>query len=531
MTSKMPPDIHGLTRNSGGTAPLPGSLALEVRKVSKRFGGETALSRASLRVGRGEIHGLVGENGSGKSTLVKILAGVHSPERGARIRCWGEDVALPVRSPQRHGIAVIHQDLGLVPEMSVLENLGVSTSYGTRGLRPVRWKTERRAAAASLERLGVELPLGAPVGTLSPAERAFVAVARAARVLAEHSASSLFVLDEPTTYLATDEAQRVLDLMRQVASRGDSVIFISHYLHEVLSTCHKATVLRDGEVVGSMDVSRLSESELIGLMLGRKMLDFYPPPPDWRPGEVELSIRGMEGEVVRDFSLELRSGEIVGVTGVTGAGHQEIPYLVTGVRPSRAGSVVVRGWGRLEGGPGSAADAGVVLVPSNRQTDGLWLAASAGENITLPVLRDYFRGGLIRLGEERNEAAALMRRHLVAPSDPTREAYSFSGGNQQKIVVAKWMQGRPRILLLDEPTQGVDVGARREILEIIRERVRGGSAALIASSDHEQLAATCNRVVVLRDGLVVGRLRDGEVSERAILDLCHASSGPPEGEK
>lgn len=498
--------------------------ALCVESVSKSFGGEPALTDVSLTVKSGAVHGLVGENGSGKSTLVKILAGVHTPDGDGRVYCWGREVPLPVRSPKQHGIAVIHQDLGVVPGMSVIENMCISTGYGTHALGPIDWERQRQLASATLERLNIELPLNVPVSELGSAERAFVAIARAAREIAEYAGESIFILDEPTTYLTGSEAEKVLELMRVVASQGDTVVFISHYLYEVVSVCDTVTVLRDGRVVKSTEVAGLNEADLISLMLGRRLEDFYPPPPDRLPGELILSVKDMTGQTVRNLSLDLRSGEMVGATGIAGSGHEEIPYLLGGISQPLIGEVSILKQNPLESSAESAADTEVVVVPSNRHRDGLWLSATASENISLPVLRKYFKRGMLNSRDEHERSLELMSEYLVRPPDPVRPASVFSGGNQQKIVITKWLQERPRILLLDEPTQGVDVGARREILRILRERVQQGAAALISSSDTEQLAAICSRVMVLRNGVVVGTLEGTEVTESAILQLCHAPS-------
>jgi ribose transport system ATP-binding protein len=496
-------------------------LALEVRSVSKRFGGERALVDVDLQVRRGEILGLIGENGSGKSTLVKILSGYHTPERGASGEAWGRPFSFPVHNPRELGLAVIHQDLALVDEMTVVENLGVSSGYGTSGLRPVSWRREWSRSVELLERFGVDVDPSARAGDLTPAERASVAIVRATRELSDHGHEQVLILDEPTSYLTIAEAARVMGVMRTVAETGSSVIFISHHLHEVAEVADRVVVLRDGRVVANVDTETTSEAQLIVHMLGRELGDFYPARLDpARASEVAMVVEHITGEIVHDLSFELRCGEILGVTGLAAMGQQELPYLLAGVRSPRAG-VARRGDGRVLGrSPAATLRAGVVLVPGNRQRDGVWLDATAAENVSLPVLGEYYRNGWLNGREELARASALMQLFRVKPLRVNQKVASFSGGNQQKIVLAKWLQGEPEVLLLDEPTQGVDAGARKEILEIIRAAAEAGAGVAIFSSDLEQLANVCSRVLVLWRGRTAAELSGDEITEDSLHRAC-----------
>lgn len=500
-------------------------LALDVRSVSKRFGGVHALVDVDLKLRRGEILGLVGENGSGKSTLVKVLSGYHAPERGAAGEVFGRPLSFPVNNPGELGIAVIHQDLALVDEMTVVENLGVSSGYAASGLRPVRWRRERSRSVELLERFGVEVDPGARVGDLAPAERASVAIVRATRELSSHAHQHILILDEPTSYLTGAEAERVMRVMRTVAESGSSVIFISHHLHEVVEVADRVVVLRDGHVVADMDAATTTEARIIAHMLGRELGDFYPARLD-PAGTSDLAMvaEGMTGEIVEDLSFELRHGEILGITGLAGMGQQELPYLLTGVQ-TPAGGVARRGDGRVLGrSPAATLRAGVVMVPGNRQRDGVWLDATAAENISLPVLREYYRRGWLNGREESTKAKGLMQMFRVQPPIADQKVANFSGGNQQKIVLAKWLQGEPDVLLLDEPTQGVDAGARKEILEIVRAATEAGAGVAIFSSDLEQLANVCTRVLVLWRGRASAELVGDEINEDALLRACQGES-------
>ena len=500
---------------------MTADLALGVRSVSKRFGGVHALVDVDFQLRRGEILGLVGENGSGKSTLVKILSGYHTPERGASGEVFGQPLSFPVHNPGELGIAVIHQDLALVDEMTVVENLGVSSGYASSGLRPVRWRQERSRSIELLERFGVDVNPEARVGDLAPAERASVAIVRATRELSGHRQRHVLILDEPTSYLTGAEAERVMRVMRTVADSGSSVIFISHHLHEVVDVADRVVVLRDGRVVADVDTQTTTEARIIAHMLGRELGDFYPARLDPAgTSDFAMIVEHMAGEIVDDLSFELRHGEILGITGLAGMGQQELPYLVTGVQTPKSG-VARRGDGRLLGGsPGATLRAGVVLVPGNRQRDGVWLDATAAENISLPVLRGYYRRGWLNGREEATRAKRLMQTFRVQPPIAHQRVANFSGGNQQKIVLAKWLQGEPEVLLLDEPTQGVDAGARKEILEIVRAATEAGAGVAIFSSDLEQLANVCTRVLVLWRGRAAAELVGDEITEDALLRAC-----------
>jgi ribose transport system ATP-binding protein len=501
------------------------AAALQLHGVSKSFDGVRVLHDVDLEVMPGEIRGLLGQNGSGKSTLVKILAGYHKPEPGADAWLWGRRVSFPIERPRECGISIIHQDLGLVDTISVQENLGAGSRFGAGRFSPIRRAAERRVTRGLLAQVGLEVDPDDAVGELSPAERAMVAILRAVRQLDEQSTQQrLLVLDEPTVYLAGPEVERLLNTMKSLAEAGAAVVFISHQLNEVLAVADRVTVLRDGEVVATVTTDETSPAELASLMLGHDLEAFYPARTDVSfETQAETSLLWIDrlaGKTVSDVSFAVVPGEIVGVTGLAGMGQDELPYLIVDVRSVRAGTVAVDGRVvRLS--PAKALSLGIVLIPGNRQRDGVWSQAAAWENVTLPYLGNYFQHGWLRRSQEKADTASLMKRFAVRPPVPERELRTFSGGNQQKVVLAKWLQASPRVVLMHEPTQGVDAGARMEILEVLKSIVAAGTAAVVFSTDYEQLAHICHRVLVLWNGTITTELRDHDVTENTIRLACN----------
>jgi ribose transport system ATP-binding protein len=492
--------------------------ALELQGVSKTFGGEKALDDVSLRLEAGEVRALVGQNGSGKSTLVKILTGYHAPDQGARIQVWGEELSLPIDAPQHHGIAVIHQDLGLCEELTVTENFGVGSSYGVGKGRPVRWRGERRRCRELCERFGVDISPDALVVGLSPSQRAMLAIVRAIRQLDDAGDQQLFILDEPTTYLAREAAVQVTDLIRRVADAGAAALFVSHRLAEVKRVSDRISVLRDGKLVDTVESDASTEASILELMLGRSIGDFYPAKVEGMRGEEVLQVENLSGNRVESVSFAARRGEILGVTGLVGMGHDELPYLIVERSRRHGGTAVIDG--TEVGSPAEAIGAGAGLVPANRLRDSVWAEATAAENMTIASLPSYTNGGRIDYAAERHDVAELVRRFQVQPPRPQQPVTSFSGGNQQKIVLAKWLKMDPTVLLLHEPTQGVDAGARKAVLELVCECARQGASVVIFSADYEQLDHLCTRVLVLQHGSISATLEGDDLNEANIVRAC-----------
>ena len=493
------------------TSVPPASSRLRVEQVSKTFGRYRALRDVHLDVVPGEIHGLIGQNGSGKSTLAKVLTGFHAPDAGGRVHVDGVPLRLPVRprEAQAQGVAVVHQSLGLVDDLTVVENLRVGRFRANRLTRAIRWREERREAAAVLERLGHPLPLEARVRELSEEDRATVAIARALQDA--EAGRGIVIFDESTRSLSRASLEHFYDLLEDVVSSGTSVLLISHHMEEVLEATDRVTVLRDGVVVESgLRTAELTEQDLVTAVMGRS-LDAGSARP--RPGAgVDpadvVAIRGIRGDLVADVDLDVRPGEVVGVTGLAGSGHDELAYLLTGARLPRHGTLRLGAdlHDLTRWDVSGAIRAGVALVPEGREHAGLALDLPVADNILLP--RAPSRSGL--LPQDRAAEAAVVdewtSRLDVRPPDPARLVGTLSGGNQQKVLLAKWLATAPRLLVLHEPTQAVDVGARRTITGAVRAAAAGGCAVLVAGTDETELTMLCDRVLVFRDGRQVAEL-------------------------
>jgi ribose transport system ATP-binding protein len=503
---------------------------LELQGLSKTFGATRALANVDFDVRAGEVHGLVGRNGSGKSTLIKVLSGYHVPDPGGHLIIGGEVVPLPVtgRAAAEHGLVFVHQDLGLVGAYSVLENIRLN-SWASSGLQPIHWKTERASVAEELARFGLFADPETPIDSLSQVDRAIVAIVRAMHHLGVtgdgtgDSTGKVLVLDEPTAYLPTDSVERLFDAVRAVAATGAGVVFVSHRTDEVLNITDRITVLRDGQLVETVVTDDTDEDALVALILGRALDSFYPDPIQTEPGERVLTVEGLTGGLVKNLYLEVDRGEIIGLTGLMGAGHDEVPYYIFGARDAQAGHITVNGQGLpiAKSTPTDAIAAGVALLPADRLNLSGSAAASVEDNVALPVLKKYFSRGRLQLAAVRSQVGGLMTSFDVRPAMPNLEFSALSGGNQQKALLAKWLQMEPSLLLLHEPTQGVDVGSKADIFVRITEAAEAGTAVVIASAEHEDLANLCTRVLVFDNGRVVGELAANELTEERILALCY----------
>jgi len=509
--------------------PINSQWAIEAIGIKKAFGGTDALQGVEFRLRTGEVHGLVGENGSGKSTLIKVLAGYHSADAG---QAWisGNPVNLSLKA-ERQELAVVHQDLGLAPDLTVVENFGIATSWNrSRGGR-ISWKTERSRCRAACAALGLTLRPDKLVRDLEPAEQAMLAIIRAIDKLNRKRQAAVLILDEPTAYLSAHEANRVILLMRDIARAGGSVIFISHRLGEVVQASDRVSVMQDGHLVATLDRASVNSAGLVRLMLGRDIGDFYPSRVNGASegqGRALLPVRapllqvqGVSGDVVDRLSFDLRQGEILGVTGLVAMGEEELPQLLTGSKPLDGGVVLVEGRPLIPLTVKSAWSAGIVFVPSERRRYGIWLSGTAQENITLPTVWTYFRRARLDRRRERKDVRNAMTDFRVHPPEPGRLLETFSGGNQQKCLLAKWLRFEPKALVLSEPTQGVDAGAKKEIWEIIQRVANTGTGVMVCSAEAEQLAAMCDRVLVLRHGRQVALLEGDEITEHSIIEMCN----------
>lgn len=501
------------------------SALLQMRGISKDFPGQRALDRVDLDVGRGEVLALAGANGSGKSTLIKILAGFHVPDEGT-IHAFGEEIWPASRSANvRQRLHFVHQDLGLIPSISAAENLALGSGYRTGGLGRIRWRKQRQAARSAIARFGGDFDVSRPVAQLSAAERTIVAIARALDAWADSDA--LLVVDEPTASLHGVEADKLFAAIGHVTAAGAGVIFVSHRISEILDLADRVAVLRDGRIVAARAVAGLTSDDLVEMIVGRKVEDLYaetPPPRE----DVVVSVKQLAGTRLRGISFELHRGEIIGITGLFGSGREELPELLYGSVGSTGGSITFAGVD-ADAGRRSIRDArrrGVALVPADRARLAVIATHTVRDNISLAQLQPLWRHGRIDRKRERTDVAAWMDVTDVRPRDQDRRFSQLSGGNQQKAVLAKWFRTAPQVIVLDEPTQGVDVGAKAAIYRLLAEAARDGAALVVCSSEAKDLAAICDRVIVLADGIPVAELHGQSLTEQRIVSASVGAHSP-----
>jgi ribose transport system ATP-binding protein len=487
---------------------------LHLSGVVKTFPGQVALADGTLDVAAGEIHALVGQNGSGKSTLIKLLAGYHSPDSVASATMEGTPFELgSAHDADRLGMRFIHQNLGLVETMSALENCALANGIPTGALWRIDWKAERKRLRGLLDRFGVTVDITAPVGTLPPAHRTMIAIIRAVQDWEE--SARLVVLDEPTATLPRGEVDRLFELMRRIASHDIGVLFVSHRLDEVFEVASRVTVFRDGRTVASHAVAELTHEDLIRDMLGRS-IDAFETAAEVAEPTAKLELRGLSALDLKDFSLSVGAGEIVGLAGLLGSGRDEVVPLVSGARRALSGSVVAAGKQVRNGDPRAALRSGIATVHVDRARNGAITGFSVAENLVLPDLRSLWRTGVLRSRRRRSQTEHWIRELDVRPANPDATFLNLSGGNQQKVVLGKCLRLEPTVLLLDEPTQGVDIGAKVALYAIVAERAGAGLGVLVSSGDSEELARLCHRVLILARGRVVRELRGEELTAEQI---------------
>lgn len=504
------------------TFPVP---RLAIDSMSMTFGNTTVLHDVSMAIQPGEIHALIGQNGSGKSTLASILAGLNTPDEGTSVAVDGNQLRLPVRlqESRERGVAVVHQSLGLIDGESVLANLRIGRLHASGLMRRINWKREREQADAIFARLGRSVPLDAKVGTLREDERATVAIARALQDAKD--GSGLIIFDESTRALGRRSLEHFFQILDEIVQTGTSVLMVTHRLEEVIDAADRVTVLRDGYVVeANHEVAGMKEADLASLMLGRLVIDLGQPAAKQptNPGK-SIAAQSISGLGVRNVSLTVSPGEVLGLTGIAGSGFEDVPYLLSGVVPAQSGTLgLPEGELKLTGlSPASAIEAGIALIPEGREHSGLASNLTASENAVLPRT-SRAKNGFAKL-PSKSEALVVeewMERLDVRPRRPKALVKTFSGGNQQKILVAKWLSTQPTLFLLHEPTQAVDVGARATIVNAIRQAADDGAAVIVAGSDENELAMLCDRILVFDDGVVRTELRE-DLSPDAIVHATY----------
>ena len=499
------------------------TAVLEVDRVSKTFTRTQALAGVSMTIQPGEVHALLGQNGSGKSTLIKILSGYHEPDPGGGIRIQGNE--LPFQSPvqsYRLGCRFVQQDLGLVPTLSIQDNMslgsGFPTAWGT-----IRERASRKQTTEDLAKVGLDLDPKRLVSTLAASERTGVAIARALREDPDYP-HCLLVLDEPTATLPVDEVDQLLDRVAALAALGVGVLYVTHHLGEVFRVAQQVSVFRDGKVVGAGPVSDFDHASIVGLLAGEELLAEESDTrrqkaarANRRTHETVFEISDLRAGAAAGISLSAERGEIVGIAGLAGSGRDTVLGAAFGSLPRAAGQVKVAGKPLPPSRPDVAIGRGVAYVAPDRKIGGGVMTMSARENLTLPDLKPFWKGGIVRRKPEKARTKEWFERLSVRPANATEEPLSiFSGGNQQKILFGKWLSQKPSVFLLDEPTQGVDVGAKSDLHRELVTAAEGGAAVVVSSSDLEELADLCDRVLVIVDGKISSVLEGAQLTEGAI---------------
>jgi rhamnose transport system ATP-binding protein len=507
-----------LVNPAGSVAERPPVLALDA--VSKSFGAVRALRDVSLELRAGEVHALAGENGAGKSTLVKLLAGVHRPDAGT-VRLAGEPVVFGGPADARDaGVAVIYQEPTLFPDLSVAENIFMGRQPRTR-LHRIDRPAIAAATRALFARLGVDLRPDDPARGLSIADQQLVEIAKALS-----RDANVLIMDEPTAALTGSEVARLFGVVATLRAQGAAILFISHRLAEIFQICQRVTTLRDGRWIATEPVDGLTEDDLVRRMVGRSLDELYPK-QDTVPGEVALAVHRLTREgVFTDVSFEVRRGEIVGLAGLVGAGRTEVARAVFGIDRPDAGTVEVAGTRLPPGSPSAAMAAGIALVPEDRRAQGLVLDMSIERNIGLVGLRELSTGGLMSRAAERNRArdwAIRLKLKFARLSDPVA---TLSGGNQQKVVLAKWLATRPAVLIVDEPTRGVDVGTKAEVHRLLSQLAADGIAVLMISSDLPEILGMADRVLVMREGRLAAEIARTDATEESVMAAATRATEP-----
>ncbi|MGY2130555.1 sugar ABC transporter ATP-binding protein [Blastococcus sp. SYSU DS0617] len=517
----------------GGAGTEPAAPSVAVRGLTKDFGQNRVLDHVDISFHAGSIHALLGANGSGKSTLIKILAGYHEATAG-KVLLHGEELHSPITPAAVHaaGVRFVHQDLGLVESMSVQDNLALALGFESGPAGTIRWRAQRAATRSDLEAVGLDIDPRTPVGELGPVQKTLVAMARALRGL--EPGRGVLVLDEPTARLPHAQVDELLQRCRALRDADVALIYVSHRLDEVFAMADQVTVLRDGRVVFDDSVTATDEARLTATITGRSA--DRTPVVAGRSGRVSrpaddrgLVLRNVTGARVRDVSLEVRPGELVAVTGLIGSGRSELGRLVFGAQARRSGTIELDGEVIDRPTPRGSVDRGVGYVPQDRSQAAV-RTFSVAENVSLTDLPRLLRRGVLSGARRRTVAWKAIQDLDVRPADPEKALGELSGGNQQKVILAKWLQLDLKLLLLDEPTYGVDVGAREAIMSTVVDRVRNdGLAVLLLDSDIELIAAYADRVLVMRRGSLVAELSGEEITHERISAAAYAvdtSVGP-----
>jgi ABC-type sugar transport system ATPase subunit len=492
---------------------------LSIKNIHKTFGGIHALSNVSFDLNQGEVHALVGENGAGKSTLIKIITGAYTPDAGLIEISGTEYESLSPTLSRRLGIGAVYQEFNLLPELSVAENIFLE-KQPLRKTGLIDTARRSRDAYHFLERLGANTHIDPNelVKNLTVGEQQIVEIAKALAMNAH-----ILIMDEPSAVLPSADLDRLFGVVKALRAEGHGIIYISHRLNEIFEIAQRVTVLKDGQTMATLNVADTTRPELIRLMVGREMTDMYPT-KDNTPGEVLLEASGLcvEGTVF-NVNFQVRAGEVLGMAGLGGSGRTTVCRTLVGLGKIRSGQVTYCGQPAPRS-PSAAAAKGLVLIPEDRKTFGLVLNQSVRFNIALPNLLQFQKAGLLRPKTEESAVRQIIADVQIKPDAPNLTAENLSGGNQQKVVVGKWLLANPRLVIFDEPTRGIDVGAKAEIYQRIHDLTRRGVGVIMASSELPELIGMCDRIIVFHEGRLVGELARADFSEEAIMQLATATT-------
>ncbi len=489
---------------------------IEARNIVKTFGGATAVDDVSISVDRGEIYALVGENGAGKSTLMRVLSGILTPDSGSVLVDGMQLESGSAKAALEAGVSLVHQELSLVPELTVAENIVLGTTPTRAGF--IDTTEMKRIAADALDEIGVSVDLNEPIVRLSVALRQFVEIARAVA-----RKPRVLILDEPTATLTPAETDYLLDMLQRLAEQGLAIIYISHRIPEIFRICDRVTVLRDGQLIDTVSIADIQPNEVVDKMVGRELkLELETRRAEIHIGDVVLSARGIKAPGVNGIDLDVRAGQIVGLGGLVGAGRTELVRAIVGADLKTAGTVTITKNGQTKrvNSYRSAIAHGFAYVPEERRTDGLALTMTVADNVALPNRGKLSNFSVLLRAKIAQFTKTLADAVGLRPPEIRREAGDFSGGNQQKIVLAKWLGREPDVIILDEPTRGVDVGAKAEIHRLVRDLAEGGTAVLVVSSDLPELLELSDVIHVVRDGRIMGTLDGDTADEKSVMSLA-----------
>lgn len=504
---------------------MDNTTALKVDQVSKSFGSTKALDNVSLSVNLGEIHALLGHNGSGKSTLIKIISGYHKPDDG-KVFVNGHEIHYPTSALKLrdYGVSFMHQDIGLVPSLSILENLRIGR-FETGGMRHIRWRKEIATVRELIGNFGLDLNPELPVSRLSSSQRAILGLVRAFQDVQRTDKGlegGLIILDEPTAALPEAEKELLFGAIKMVADKNVGVLIVTHHLEEPLRHADKVSVLRDGALVASDQLTNHSYESLAELVVGHSIeTTDRRKSPNCTRSDLAIEVKGISGGTVRDASFDAYKGEIIGLSGLMGSGHEELPFLIYGASDCPSGEILIEGH-KFSPDPINARKYGLAFVSGDRLRAGGVLSASIGENVSLPMLKDMVgKFGWLRYQEEESLVQQMIAKFKIRMASPHAPFSVLSGGNQQKALIGRWIASKPKILLLQEPTAGVDIGASMEIIAMLQEFAMAGGTVIFSSEQYEDVASLSDRVLVFRGGRIAAQLSGPELTSENIVDASY----------